>query len=499
MRRWALAFAVLLAALALPAAAQAHPLGNFTVNQQARVAISGDRVDVRWVLDKAEIPTFQDRGLSPAEVTARTREEVQRGLRLIVDGRQVALREVAEPRIAYPPGQGGLTTTRVELTLRAAVDDPRRVELRLEAFPDRVGWRAIVPAAGEGTAVRTDIPSGDPTDGLRTYPQEVLSSPPDQRLASFQVEPGDGTLVAPPAPGTAPQRSSDSQGEDGFAGVFADAAAGQGALVFLLLTALAWGALHALSPGHGKAMVAAYLVGTRGTIRHAVALGAVVTFTHTVGVFALGLVTLLLSRYILPEDLYPWLTLVSGLMVVVIGAGVLRSRVRFARRVRARAHGHGEADHGHAHGHHDHHHDHGGADHGHGHGHHHDHDHGHGHDDGHGHRHGHHHHLPDELSWRGVLGMGAAAGLIPCPSALVVLLAAVAQQQVALGMLLIVVFSIGLAATLTILGVLVVSAHGLGSRLRVPRRALATLPAVSAVAILGVGLLLTAQAVPQIV
>ena len=489
MRRWALAFAVLLAALALPAAAQAHPLGNFTVNQQARVAISGDRVDVRWVLDKAEIPTFQDRGLSPAEVTARTREEVQRGLRLIVDGRQVALREVAEPRIAYPPGQGGLTTTRVELTLRAAVDDPRRVELRLEAFPDRVGWRAIVPAAGEGTAVRTDIPSGDPTDGLRTYPQEVLSSPPDQRLASFQVEPGDGTLVAPPAPGTAPQRSSDSQGEDGFAGVFADAAAGQGALVFLLLTALAWGALHALSPGHGKAMVAAYLVGTRGTIRHAVALGAVVTFTHTVGVFALGLVTLLLSRYILPEDLYPWLTLVSGLMVVVIGAGVLRSRVRFARRVRAQAQDHGEADHGHAHDHHAHdHHEHD----------HHDHqDHGHHHHgDGHGHG---HHHVPDELSWRGVLGMGAAAGLIPCPSALVVLLAAVAQQQVALGMLLIVVFSIGLAATLTILGVLVVSAHGLGSRLRVPRRALATLPAVSAVAILGVGLLLTAQAVPQIV
>ncbi len=489
MRRWALAVAVLLAALALPAAAQAHPLGNFTVNQQARVAISGDRVDVRWVLDKAEIPTFQDRRLSPTEVTARAREEVQRGLSLVVDGRQVALREVAEPRIVYPPGQGGLKTTRVELALRAAVDDPRRVELRLEAFPDRVGWRAIVPAAGEGTVVRTDVPSGDPTDGLRTYPEEVLSSPPDQRLASFQVEPGDGTLVAPPAPGTAPQRSSDSQGEDGFAGVFADAAAGQGVLVFLMLTALAWGALHALSPGHGKAMVAAYLVGTRGTIRHAVALGAVVTFTHTVGVFALGLVTLLLSRYILPEDLYPWLTLVSGLMVVVIGAGVLRSRVRFARRVRAQAQDHGEADHGHAHDHHAHdHHEHEHQDHGH-----------HHHGDGHGHGHGHHHHVPDELTWRGVLGMGAAAGLIPCPSALVVLLAAVAQQQVALGMLLIVVFSIGLAATLTILGVLVVSAHGLGSRLRVPRRALATLPAVSAVAILGVGLLLTAQAVPQLV
>jgi ABC-type nickel/cobalt efflux system permease component RcnA len=469
VRRWALAFAVALAALALPAAAHAHPLGNFTINQQARVAVSSDRVDVRWVLDKAEIPTFQERRLSPREVLASTREEVRRGLTLLVDGRQVALREVAEPRIAYPSGQGGLKTTRIELALRASVDDPRRVELRQQTFPDRVGWRAVVPVAGEDTAVRTNVPSGDPTDGLRTYPQEVLGSPPDQRLASFEVEPGEGTLVAPPAAGAAPQRSN-AGGGDGFAGLFAQAAAGQGVLVFLLLAALAWGALHALSPGHGKAMVAAYLVGTRGTRRHAVALGGVVTATHTVGVFALGLVTLLLSRYVVPEDLYPWLTLVSGLMVVVIGAGVLRSRMRFARRVRDHDHGHG---HGHAH----------------------DHD----HDHDHGHGHGHHHHVPDELSWKSVLGMGAAAGLIPCPSALVVLLAAVAQQQVALGMLLIVVFSIGLAATLTILGLLVVSAHGLGARLRIPHKLVATLPAVSAVVILGVGLLLTAQAVPRLV
>ena len=114
---------------------------------------------------------------------------------------------------------------------------------------------------------------------------------------------------------------------DGFAGLFEDAAAGEGVLLLLLLAAFGWGALHALSPGHGKAMVAAYLVGTRGTARHAVALGATVTVTHTIGVFALGLVTLALSQYILPEDLYPWLNLVSGLLVVVIGAGVLRSRI----------------------------------------------------------------------------------------------------------------------------------------------------------------------------
>src|SRR5213075_2878376 len=96
--------------------------------------------------------------------------------------------------------------------------------------------------------------------------------------------------------------------------------------------AFGWGALHALSPGHGKTMVAAYLVGTRGTTRHAVALGAATTITHTAGVFALGLVTLALSQYVLPEDLYPWLNLASGLLVLGVGLAVLRSRRKSQKR-----------------------------------------------------------------------------------------------------------------------------------------------------------------------
>ena len=207
-------------------------------------------------------------------------------------------------------------------------------------------------------------------------------------------------------------------------------------------------------------MVAAYLVGTRGRPRHAVALGAMVTVTHTAGVFALGAITLALSQYVLPETLYPWLNLVSGLLVVVIGVTVLRSHLR---RVRAR--------------HHHHHHDH----------HHHDHDHDHGHS-----------HLPQEPGMRGLLAMGAAAGLIPCPSALVVLLGAVAQGQIALGMLLIVAFSAGLAITLTVLGLAVVLASRALSRVRVSGTLVAAVPAASALVIVAVGCVLTAKAIPLV-
>ncbi len=463
--------AAVVALAVLPAAASAHPLGNFTVNQLSQVSVSSDRVDVRYILDEAEIPTFQQRGTSDATLLARKQAEVERRLVLTVDGRRVALRPAAAPTITHPEGQGGLTTTRVELPLVARVDEPRRVELRDGTFPGRVGWKAIVVEPGEGTAVRSSVPAGDPTDGLRKYPEDLLESPSDLRSASFAVAPGPGTVDAPDA-----RRAGDSGGgEHGFTDVFSDAAAGEGVLILLLLSAFAWGAIHALSPGHGKAMVAAYLVGTRGTPRHAVALGAVVTVTHTIGVFALGAVALLLSQYILPEQLYPWLNLLSGALVLVVGASVLRSRIRWAR---------GRREH--------HHHDHSH--------HHHDHDHAHDHALVHSHDGGkpHSHALPEQFSWKGLLALGASAGLIPCPSALVVLLGAVAQGQIALGMVLIVAFSVGLAATLTALGLAVVFAGKAVSRMPVPGRLTLALPTVSALLIVGVGLVLTVQAVPQI-
>jgi ABC-type nickel/cobalt efflux system permease component RcnA len=442
------AAAAVLVLLAEAGAASAHPLGNFSVNHQAVVRVSADRVDVRYVVDQAEIPTFRERGVAPGEVLARKRAEALRGLRLTAGGRDVPLRAAGPGAIRFPEGQGGLPTTRAEIPLTARVAAGGRLVLRDGTFPGRAGWRAVVVRPGRGTAVRSDVPATDPTRSLRAYPEGALDAPADRPVARLVVRPGAGTVDAPGMDAAAAEAEPRAAG-DGLTRAFADAAAGRGTLVVLLLAALGWGALHALSPGHGKAMVAAYLVGTRGTARDAIALGAVVTVTHTIGVFALGLVTLALSAYVVPEDLYPWLNLASGLLVLLVGAGVLRSRLR-RRRL---------------------------------------------------HAHHHHHHGHGHASRRGVLAMGASAGLIPCPSALVVLLAAIAQAQIALGLALIVAFSLGLAATLTGLGLGVVWASGLAGRIRVSARvrsAAAVLPTASAALIVAVGAMLTAQAVPRL-
>jgi ABC-type nickel/cobalt efflux system permease component RcnA len=225
---------------------------------------------------------------------------------------------------------------------------------------------------------------------------------------------------------------------------------GLGIVLVSLLVAAFWGAAHALTPGHGKAIVAGYLVGSRGKPRHAVLLGLIVTATHTAGVFALGLVTLLLSRFIVPERLYPWLTVASGLLVVAVGASVLAGRLRHAR-----AHAHG--------------------------------------------RHHHHHHHHDHGYGRGgLVGVGVAAGLLPCPSALVVLLSAIALHRVGFGLALIVAFSLGLAATITTIGLVAVWARRAFSRLSLDGPLVRALPAGSALLILAVGVGITVNALPEV-
>jgi len=250
---------------------------------------------------------------------------------------------------------------------------------------------------------------------------------------------------------------------------------GLGLILLGMAVAFGLGCMHALSPGHGKTIVAAYLVGSRGTVKHAIFLGGMVTFTHTISVFFLGLTTLFLSQYVLPEKIFPVLGAISGLSIVWIGGLMLYKR---ARRLR---HAH---DHDHDHGHdndHPHRHDH---DHDHAHGHHHDHEHG---------PHTHSHVPEGDITLGSLIALGASGGLVPCPSALVLLLSSIALGRVGLGLLLLIAFSSGLAVVLMGIGVLVLYAkHFLpDSQKTAAHPAFRIIPVVSAALIVCIGLLMT--------
>ena len=411
-----MAAAVLLA----PSSASAHPLGNFTVNRYAGIDVAGSSTYVRYALDLAEIPTYQLGAEVRAPGYAST---LARRLELTLDGRPAPLR-VLERRVTQRPGAGGLKTLRLDVVYVAA-GTGENVRFRDLAFPGRIGWREITVSARDGAQGRAVERAEHERESGRSRRIRRISCARRStcRASRRVVEPGDEPGAAPTIDAApAPEHES-----GGFEALIEQGDISAGVLLVSLLVAAFWGAAHALTPGHGKALVAAYLVGTKGTPRHAFLLGGTVTVAHTAGVFAIGIVTLALSQFILPEQLYPWLTLVSGLLVVAVGAAVLRQRLRSRG-------GHAHDDH-----------------------HHHDHEHR-GHDHGHGHHH-HHHHDDDGLTSKGILGVGVAAGLLPCPSALVVLLSAIALHRVGLGLVLIIAFSVGLAATITGIGLVAVLAR----------------------------------------
>jgi nickel/cobalt transporter (NicO) family protein len=446
MKRLLVTLAVL-GALAAPVSALAHPLGNFTVNRQTEIELSGGRVYVHYALDLAEIPTFQIGTRVRAAGFAR---EAARGLELRLDGRRAPLRQL-ERRVSERPGAGGLKTLRFD-AVYAAAGSGSRLAFRDRNFSSRIGWREIVVRAEEGAELRSSsAPAESRSNDLRAYPNDLLRSPLDVTSATASFTLGDGA-------GTPPQLRSDAavgHAKGGFESLVSRGDLSLGSILLSLLIAAFWGAAHALTPGHGKAIVAGYLVGTKGRPVDAVLLGGIVTITHTIGVFGLGFVTLLLSRFIVPETLYPWLTLISGVLVVLVGASVLFSR--------ARRRGHHHRDHGHSH--------------------------------EHSHEHGHHHHHHDR---RGLLGVGVAAGLLPCPSALVVLLSAIALHRIGFGLALIVAFSLGLAATITSIGLVAVLAKRAFSRISLDGPLIRLLPAASAVVILLVGVTITLKALPGV-
>jgi ABC-type nickel/cobalt efflux system permease component RcnA len=486
--------AVILVAVGLlwtaPPPASAHPLGNFTISRFSGIEVGRDEVTVHYVVDMAEIPTIQELGIEPGEVVDQAELDAfvdDLGPRLLarldlaVAGEPVDLtqrRSAAE----LLPGEGPLDVLRIEVDwVGELASDRAELVYRDDNFTNRLGWKEIViyPRGGQGLAAST-VSQTSSTDELRTYPSDDLSSPLNQTEARAELVPGASGAMSGARPET--------PGSDMFAGSFTSLIERDltpAFLVVALLLALGFGAVHALGPGHGKTVMAAYLLGADGRTRDALVVGVAVSAMHTLSVVALGLVTLWASALFPAEAVYPWLSLLSGVVVLGLGAWLLRARLE----VRAARQAH-------------HHHD--GAEH-------HVHEHSHdrvlvgagglqGTERGHDHGFGYHTHSAGELpagvsvtSWRGLGAIALSGGLLPSPSALVVLLGSIALGRVAFGLTLVAAFSVGLAGALTLLGIAVMRTRSYIAR-RFGTRANTFLPICSAATIAALGTYLTITA-----
>ncbi|GAA0233124.1 hypothetical protein GCM10010492_34920 [Saccharothrix mutabilis subsp. mutabilis] len=449
--KWLAGLAVLLGLFGTAGAASAHPLGNFTVNHYHGITVSPDRVVLRAVVDTAEIPTLQERpsevdGYAPRECAA-----LAAAVAVEVDGRAVDT-VVRSSAVEFPVGEAGLPTTRLTCEVEAAASG-ETVVVRDGYRADRVGWREMT-AVGDGVAlVDPPVPAVSVSGELRTYPEDLLADPPDVRSVTLHVRPGDGGSAAgTPLPDGGPSLLSRATAALTSVVGTRDLTPWVGLLAVLL--SLVLGASHAALPGHGKTVIAAYLAGREGTPRDAVVVGATVTLTHTAGVLVLGLVVSVAGAFA-GEAVLRWLGVVSGLLVAGIGTTLLRAaltRRRADQELVGTAHGHG---------------------------------HGHGHAHGHGHGHG-----GFRLGRGGLVGMGLAGGLVPSPSALVVLLGAAALGRTWFGVVLVLGYGLGMAATLTTVGLLLVKLRDRLSTVERLRDRFTALPALTAglVLIVGTGL-----------
>ncbi|MGB3829398.1 MAG: hypothetical protein WA962_11540 [Ornithinimicrobium sp.] len=492
------------------AAIPAHPLGNFTVSHYNGLTLTPDGVRLLTVIDTAEIPTQQERPeidtdgdseLSDAELAARAEQvcpQVKQDLAGSVDGSPLEW-DVSTTALRTVPGSAGLPTLRLTCEFFAAADlaAPATLSFEDNYRTDRIGWREIT-ATGDGVALLDPpVPSRSVSDELRSYPQDLLSSPLDVRSATVNTEPGVGNAAdaksevgVPGFTGNDPLSRLVSAGDRQLDAYIGDRELTPILGTVALLLAVLLGAGHAVLPGHGKTVMAAYLAGRRGRPRDALIVGATVTGTHTVGVLVLGL-ALTVSSAFAGEQALRVLGIISGLLIAAIGVSLIRD-ARAARRAQSKpqavlAHAHASA-HGAAPTHDELHRLADGDGHGHSHADQHSHGHGHGHTHGHGHSHDH------DTGRRGLIGMGVAGGLVPSPSALVVLLGSIALGRTVFGVFLVFAYGIGMAATLTAVGLLLVKLrmrldHVESSRGNLlASRVTAALPIVTAVLVLVVGI-----------
>jgi ABC-type nickel/cobalt efflux system permease component RcnA len=449
---------VTLGVLAGPAdRAAAHPLGNFSVNQYEGLTLRPDGIEVAAVVDIAEIPTMQDRTVVDADHDGMVDDtersayavtscgELARDFEVSAGHRRLGW-AVSTPRLEYAQGAGGLPTSRLTCTLtgRASLATATTVTVTNVFRADRVGWREMT-AVGDGIRlVDSPLPVDSVSDKLRSYPADLLSSSLDVRSASLRAQPAVGgsaggrgaapVLTAGGDPVTRWLAAADRRLEHLASSRRLTPAVG----ILAVLAAILLGAGHAALPGHGKTVLAAYLAGRKGRVRDALAVGATVTLTHTGAVLVIGLL-LSTSSALAGDRLIGYLGLASGILVTAVGVGMLIGAVR--------GRGRGADDHGpghpHSHSHsrtHPHAHPHDLDSHGH---------HGPGHDDPRGHGHG-----ADRPGRLGLAGIGLAGGLVPSPSALVVLLGAIGLGRAGFGVLLVLGYGLGMAAALTGAGLL---------------------------------------------
>ena len=467
-----------------PPVASAHPLGNFTINRYARIEPGVDQIQLTYVIDMAEIPTFQEMpqvdvdgdgevsGEESATYSAILSEKLIGGLYLSVNDSAVDL-DVVSHQLSFPPGQGGLPTLRLSLILQGQWSQKdqqtaQNLYFRDKNYSKKLGWKEIVVKPAQGVSlVNSTVPEHDQSDELRSYSEDMLSSPLDQREArSSFILAGSGINSEAQPQNTEAEAPEESK--DILTSLIANENLSWSVIAISLFVALGIGALHALSPGHGKTIMAAYLVGTRGTAKHAIFLGLTVTMSHTFGVLILGLVVLYASHVIAPERLYPWLNLVSGVIVIGIGVWLLTGQLRSDRKASMPARQQNESAwqrrsqsdidptasklvryyrqiknksmnvvHGHSHGQ------------------------PHAHTDELSHKYS---DIP--ISWKSLTALGLVGGLVPSASAIIIFLAAMSLNRIEFGLLLIMAFSAGMAAVLAGVGLLLVYARRALERFR---------------------------------
>lgn len=530
-------------------------LGNFTINQYCGLRLTEDSVAVRYTVVFGQLPALRELHVADADGDGVTSQEERDAyaerlapsfaskLNLTVDGAPIPLK-VIHWTTSLPTEQGGFSL-RLDVDFSgvlpaATANGNHTLLLANQNYAGRFGWQEIVVEAAPSlnvfatNAFSTSL-TGGLTQSLAAMPASGPLNEHSVRLSFTRGAIPPGAQLLQRRPGTVATAGDAAQvtgNADGswlqratrhIIGMISTRTVAPSVALFALLAAAVLGALHAFSPGHGKTVVGSYLIGSRGTSRHAVFLGITVTITHTLGVFALGFATLFASRFIVPERLFPILSLLSGLLVLGMGIVLLAQRWHVARAalkkrrpqkyVRSAAWntattfrplaeaGHAgfpgrgfmvayaDARHRHARGdpHFEHHPDHPAL---------------HSHAGMGLHSHGGlmHSHMPpgasgEAVTWRGLLALGVAGGLVPCPSAMVLLLAAVALNKTAYGLLLVLAFSAGLAITLTGVGLAFLYAR---NRVRSPAslgRWPQLLPVLSALAITLVGALLCYGAV----